>query len=242
MTPETRTAIDAHGIQDYPRESCGLIAIVDGAERYFRCRNIGHGTEHFVMCPQDYADVEERGEIVMVVHSHPNMVAKPSQGDRVACEKSNLPWFIVAVWKEPGDLYPRIAGDCVFEPTGYQAPLVGRQFFFGILDCYTLIKDWYERERGIILPEFERRDNFWKDGTDLYAQYAQVGFVEVTDGTLEVGDVIMMQIRAPIANHAGIYLGEGLILHHMMGQLSSRDPYARSYYHKMTRKVVRYVG
>ena len=243
MKPATREQIDAHAIRSYPRECCGVVAIVEGQERYFPCRNMAKGTEHFVMHPEDLADAEDAGELVMIVHSHPNATAQPSQGDRVSCELTQLPWMIVAVWKEPGDPAPRIAGDCIFEPCGYEAPLVGREFFFGVLDCYTLVRDWYKRERGIVLPDFERRDNFWKEGIDLYAQYEKAGFVDVTGQPLQVGDGILMQIRCKdFANHAGVYVGDGMILHHLMGRLSSRDPYYHSQYHKNTLRTVRYVG
>lgn len=245
MTPETRQAIDTHAINQFPREACGLVVIVQGEERYFPCRNIATTpSEHFVMEPMDFADAEEHGEIVCIVHSHPNIPPRPSQGDRVACEKSNKPWMIVSVWKEPGDRSPRIVGDFLWEPTGYEAPLVGREFFFGVLDCYTLIRDWYLREQAIELPEFERHDNFWKGGqaVDLYAQYEKAGFKEVRDEPLRVGDVPLMQIaRSPFANHAGVYVGNGLLLHHMYGRLSSLDPYEHSMYQEKTRRIVRYM-
>lgn len=247
MNPDVRAAIDAHALRDYPRESCGLVAIVDGVETYFPCRNIGKtASEHFVMDHRDYADVEDQGEITLLVHSHPNLPAKPSQGDLVACEESGLPWLIIAVWKEPEDLRPRVAADYMFQPSGYEAPLVGREFHFGILDCYTLVRDWHKRELGVEIPDFERRDEFWtkKGGpmVDLYAQYEQAGFVDVTGQPLQVGDCPLIQIRAPFANHAGVYIGEGLLLQHLHGKLSSRDPYFHSFYQERTRKVVRYVG
>jgi proteasome lid subunit RPN8/RPN11 len=244
----TQMAIHAHCLRDFPREACGLVIIQSGEELYVPCRNIARTpSEHFVMDPADYANAEERGEITTIVHSHPNMPARPSQGDLVACETCGKPWLIVAVWREATETTPRIVEEYLLKPTGYQAPLVGRQFFFGILDCYTLIQDWYQRERGMTLPNFERRDDFWntKHGpqVDLYAQYEQVGFVDTKGDKLQVGDVPLMQIaRSPFANHAGVYIGDGLLLHHMYGKLSSRDPYEHSMYQEKTRRVVRYAG
>lgn len=246
MNQETSQAIMAHAIREFPRECCGLVVMTEDGERYFPCRNIAvTPSEHFKMAPQDYADAEDAGQITCVVHSHPNAPARPSQRDLVACERGTVPWLIVAVWKEPGDESPKVADNYMFLPSGYEAPLIGREFAFGVLDCYSLIKDWYQREQGIELPEFERRDNFWKaqgHQIDLYAQYEKAGFAEVTDGSLKVGDVPLMQIRASFANHAGVYIGYGQILHHLYGQLSRRDVYSRSYYQEVTRRVVRYQG
>lgn len=242
MNDELRQEIYDHAIAQFPREACGLV--VDN-ERYSPCRNIARtANEHFVLHPADYAAAEDSGKITCVVHSHPNMPAEPSQGDMVACERGGLPWLIVAVWKQPEDAVPHVVGDYAFEPTGYEAPLLGRQFFFGVLDCYTLVQDWYKREQMIDLPHFERRDEFWKNNAsqiDLYAQYGDAGFAEVPAGEpLRVGDVILMQIRAPFANHAGVYVGNGKMLHHLSRKLSTLEVYPRSYWQDVTRRIVRY--
>jgi len=50
-----------------------------------------------------------------------------------------------------------------------------------------------------------------------------------------------MQIRSKngVPNHAGIYLGDGLMLHHMYGRLSRKDTYG-GYWREMTRGVARH--
>lgn len=232
MERSTFDAIRAHAAADYPREACGLVVVVKGRERYVPCRNVAAGSEHFVLPAEDYAVAEDMGEVVAIVHSHPDAPAAPSEADLVSCEASGLPWHILSF---PADDFRTI------EPRGYIAPLVGRQFAHGVLDCYTLIRDWYSRERGIDLPDFARRDDWWSKGDDLYLRhYAEAGFVEVSQDQPEhVGDVILMQLRSPVPNHAGIYLGDGLILHHLHGRLSSRDVYG-GYWQEITRCVLRY--
>jgi proteasome lid subunit RPN8/RPN11 len=244
MKNETIEAIRAHAEREYPRESCGLLAIVKGRERYMPCSNAAQGTEHFVLPADEYAAAEEMGEIIAVVHSHPNVPAKPSQADLVSCESSGLPWHIVRVDLIDGT--PKAGELVTIEPSGYKAPLVGRQFSHGVLDCYQLIVDWYEQERGIALPQFSRADEWWNDGkSDLYTEgFPKAGFAKLPDGgPLEVGDVILMQIRARngVPNHAGIYLGDGLMLHHLYGRLSSRDLYG-GWYAESTRAVLRHRG
>lgn len=234
MKPATLQDIRDHALADYPRESCGLVAVVKGRERYIPCRNIAQtASEHFILHPEDYANADEQGAIVAVVHSHPDVPARPSEDDKVACEGSGLPWLIVAVSAE-GD------GELVeIEPCGYEAPLVGRPFAHGVLDCYTLVQDWYKRELNITLPHFDRPDNWWNTGGDLYMQHFAEAGCEPARGPLQRGDIILMAIRSRVANHAAVYLGDGLMLHHLYGRLSSRDIYGGMWAEK-TMLVVRH--
>ena len=128
MSPGNKALALDHARQAYPRESCGLLVIRKGREVYWPCRNIGVGTEQFVIHPEDYAKADEQGPIVAVVHSHQGLPPEPSQADRVACEASGLPWHIVSV--------PSVAWSSI-EPSGYVAPLVGREWSHGVLDCYA---------------------------------------------------------------------------------------------------------
>lgn len=223
-----------HAKADFPAESCGLVAVVKGRKRYFSCRNLAETPdEHFVLDPLQYAEVEDQGEIVAVVHSHPKTNHAPSQADRVACEKSRLPWHIVNPQTEQW-------GYC--EPEGFELPYVGREFVFGIVDCYSLCRDWYKREFGLELSDYDRRDKFWLKGESLYMDnFANEGFHRVPVEELQYGDAILMQLESPLPNHAAIYLGDSQILHHLQGRLSSRDLYGRdSYYGKSTACILRH--
>lgn len=236
ITPESQAAILAHAQQEFPREACGLLLVHKGRQIYAPCRNLGVGTDQFVIHPEDYFHADRRGQIVAVVHSHPNLPAAPSQADRVACEATGLPWFIVSY---PGGDWRQLT------PEGYVAPLVGRQWAHGVLDCYSLLRDWYAQERGIELLDFARLDEWWLRGENLYVDnFAKAGFAPVEGAGLggidpEEGDVLLMQIASPVPNHAAIYLGDGLILHHLQGRLSSRDVYG-GYWRKVTTHVLRY--
>jgi proteasome lid subunit RPN8/RPN11 len=244
MKKATEKAIRAHAQAAYPRECCGLIIVVRGREKYLPCRNVAVGTEHFVLPAEDFADAEEQGAVLAVVHSHPDTAASPSQADLVACEESGVPWHIVRV--DGIDGAPRALDLVTFAPSGYQAPLVGRTFSHGVLDCYALIRDWYRQVRGIELPEFTRPDDWWNDGrSDLYtAGFTGAGFALLEEGEpLQEGDVILMQIRSDngVPNHGGVYIGDGLVLHHQYGRLSTRDVYG-GYFQEVTRARLRYRG
>ena len=198
-----------------PREACGLVIIKNGKQVYYPAKNLAKGSDNFILDPIDYEKADTAGEIVAVIHSHPNMSAKPSQADLVACEASGLPWFICGI---PSEQWEYI------EPSGYIAPLVGRQWSHGVLDCYAIIRDWYAQEKNISLLDFERSDEWWKMGGNLYLDnFEKAGFKRITLEDLSCGDVILMTVNSTVPNHGAIYLGDNMILHHVHGRLSTRD-------------------
>jgi cell wall-associated NlpC family hydrolase len=198
-----------------PREACGLVIIKNGKQVYCPAKNLAKGSDNFILDPLDYEKADTAGEIVAVIHSHPNMSAKPSQADLVACEGSGLPWFICGI---PSEQWEYI------EPSGYIAPLVGRQWSHGVLDCYAIIRDWYAQEKNISLLDFERSDEWWKMGGNLYLDnFEKAGFKRITLEELSCGDVILMTVNSTVPNHGAIYLGDNMILHHVHGRLSTRD-------------------
>lgn len=238
MKDATREQFIEHGLAEFPKEACGLIVVRKGKEMYIPCRNDATDPEqHFVLSGKDYADAEDRGDIIAVAHTHPNASSKPSDADRTACEESGLPWYILSIMQDLDN--PPAVGEMEYiEPCGYVAPLVGRTFVHGIHDCYTIIRDWYKQERDIILPNFNREDQWWENGGNLYMEnFPKAGFEEAK-GKPEVGDVILMQVRSSVPNHAGVYLGDGVMLHHMYGRLSTREVYG-GYWAEVTVKFLR---
>lgn len=232
MTPTENTLSDifAHAAQEYPRECCGLLIVHRGKQQYVPVRNIAEADQDFVMHPEDQARAEDSGEVVMVVHSHPNLPATPSEADKVGCEKSGLPWLIVS-WPT-GALYR-------FEPSGYVPPLYGRAFHHGVLDCYTFIQQYYGQELGLVLPDFERPHEWWLNGYNLYLEgFSKAGFSHVQSAPRE-HDVLLMRVASPVPNHGAVYLGDGLIGQHLMGRLSSRDVYG-GWFEKITTHVLRH--
>jgi len=245
-------AVQEHMTAAFPREGCGLVVDIDGDLQFIGCRNVASSpSEHFVLPHDDLANAEDRGQLVALVHSHPNASAMPSDADRVQCEVSGLTWHIVSVGQVDGR--PECGDIQTIAPCGYVAPLLGRQFAHGVLDCYTLVRDFYDRELGINLGNYDREDDWWHKGQELYTierAHAE-GFSLVTDAPRR-GDVVWMQVRAPVTNHAGILLGdEGLaeaphlapvangMLHHLYDRLSERTVYG-GYWRECTRLILRH--
>lgn len=228
----------AHALREFPRECCGLV-IAKGKSRkmvYVPCRNLAATSmEHVVMSPEDYADAEDQGEVVALCHSHPNHSCEPSDADRAMCEASGLRWYIVSLDANG------IIDQCSIEPSGYETPLLKRAYVTGVHDCYGLVRDWYMRERAVTLPDFPRRDDWWENGLNLLLDnYRAAGFVALPEGSeWEPGDVPLMQIRSPVPNHCGVYIGDDLLLHHPIQRVSRRDVYG-GYWHEVTTHHLRF--
>ena len=212
-----RDAALAHALEALPEESCGLVVIIKGRRRYWRCRNLApSASQMFILHPEDYAAAEDAGEIAAVVHSHPKTSPEPSQADQLACEVSGLPWEIInpstGCW-----------GDCA--PVGYKAPLLGRPWVWGVTDCWTLVRDWYA-EHDLSLLDWNRpaTPEEFESAPLFESHWAQAGFIELSETEpLVVGDALLMSVNGTGLNHVGVYVGDQLVLHHLRGRLSSRD-------------------
>ena len=208
-----------HAKNQDPSECCGLLLNIRGKERYHPCRNLSaQSDEYFILDPEDYIKGSNLGTITAIIHSHPDTPPVASQADKMSCEQTKLPWYIVNPKTETWGYY---------EPCGYKAPLLGRPWVWAVTDCWSLIVDWYKEERGIKLLDYERPTRI-EDFTDdpVFERYLPSrGFrLLKPDEPLMNGDVLAMSILGKGLNHVGIFL-DGDVLHHSADRLSCREPY-----------------
>jgi len=195
-------------------EVCGFLVRGGAGLQYRPCRNIaarGEAQPH----PDDAAEAEDAGALLAYVHSHLDGGPAPSVPDRVGVERSMIPWLIVTpsgrwTWNEP---------------CGYQAPLEGRQYLYGVCDCSTLVRDYFELEYSRVFEAPPAPFGWWKlPGHDHIREgLARQGFVQVDLGDVRRGDVLLFQLEALAPNHMAVVREDGRILHHMEGRLSKAD-------------------
>ena len=208
-----------HAKDQDPKESCGLLIDINGKEKYFPCKNLSNYSQQcFIIDPEDYAKAEDSGKVLAVIHSHPVTPPVASQADMISCEESGLIWHIVNPKTEQWGFY---------KPSGYKPPLIGRHWVWGITDCWSLVRDWYKENLGIILRDWERPttpEEFIEN--PMFEKCAwRTGFRQLRpDEKLENGDLIFMSIMATGLNHVAIFL-DGDVLHHLADRISCKEPY-----------------
>ncbi|HCL5350600.1 TPA: phage tail protein [Salmonella enterica subsp. salamae serovar [1],40:z35:e,n,x,z15] len=202
----------AHARRCAPAESCGWVVRTAQGGQYLPCENLSaEPTMYFGISPEDYLDAQRTGDIVALVHSHPDGEPYLSSADRTLQIQSGLEWWLVC-----DNRIHRFR--CI-------PRLTGRQFEHGVTDCYTLLRDACHLA-GIDIPDFGREDDWWNKGKNLYLDnLGSIGFYPVPADKAQPGDVLVCCFGSPVANHAAIYCGNGELLHHVPEQLSKRERY-----------------
>lgn len=262
MIPENLKEITIKRIMNdaeskYPKEACGVVVITpEGKEVYVPVDNLSNDpTEEFHMCPQGYVEAEEIGEVVGIVHSHPDQTSRPSIYDQAVMSRNReiellvdpdskaIPWHIVS-WPE-GD-YRQVIPEA---PTS----LLGRPFVHNVWDCWATCEAYYNKYHNLSFRSFDRPDKWWEieKTTSFYEEfYEECGFFLVDSP--QPGDLIIMQVgRSYHPNHAGVYLGEvsdfegqkfhgsSLMLHHMYNKDSELIVYGGQWLQR-TRMILRH--
>ena len=235
LTNKVLADIKAHALAAYPEEACGIIT---ARSRYVPQKNISEDPcNNFEMSPQVFLD----HDVAAIVHSHPDGKNEPTATDMNNQILTAVPWGLLVVHADGTTTNPFFWGADVFTP-----PLLGRGFRHGPSgsdgkgDCYALIRDWYKAEKQIVLKEFPRDNSWWANGQNLYEDsICAGGFQTCAAGTArQIGDLALIAINSTVVNHAAIYIGDGLVLHHLAGRLSRREPAGR--WAKMVKRWVRY--
>ncbi|ANA49266.1 hydrolase Nlp/P60 [Pseudomonas phage phiPMW] len=257
LKAKTIKAIKKHAEQGYPNEVCGVVVMTSTGEQYVECVNLSSDpTQEFQMCPESYVKAEELGEVVGIVHSHPDGTSYPSDTDLAVMNNSYeiqlmvdptskpIPWHIVS-WPE-GD-YQQVLPEDI--------GLIGKDFIHGLNDCWAACEAYYRKYHNLEFPRYEREDLWWENAnsTSLYEKnFKEAGFYAVED--YKPGDMIVMQIgKSHFPNHAGIYLGETkefegrefyaspLMYHHMYNRKSEVVVYGGQWLQR-TRLILRHKG
>lgn len=210
--------IQQHAIRSYPEECCGLVV----GDKYYPSVNLAPEPDPaqpektsrlntFKISSKAMLAARKIG-LQAIVHSHPDGLDVPSAADMAAQIENVVPWILL---KTDGEF---ASTPCVFGDSAPIPDLMKRTFRHGVTDCYSLIRDFYRQELNITLQEFPRDWDWWHHDQKLYEEgFPVAGFYKVDPAELQYGDMFLANIRSKTPNHGGVYVGDGMILHHLTG-------------------------
>jgi len=173
----------------------------------------------FEISTEDYLEAVMAGTLFGHYHSHVGEDdEQPSAGDMAQFPAINLPALIYSVSTDRFSLW---------RPAQMVRTLHNRWFVEGIQDCAQLVMDWFQQENKVKFPFFPRPREMWSKGLVAFRPYlTRLGFVNVDKP--EPGDMVVMSVNCPNnqANHVGVLQKDGLLLHHLFGQMSVRQTYS----------------
>jgi proteasome lid subunit RPN8/RPN11 len=229
MANDMLEAIKLEAVAQYPKEACGLVIKSGKGSLTLACKNVAEDPyENFIIDVGDYSAAADQGEVIGVWHTHIERSAMPSDADRVSCGRTGLPWYIVAVSKRDGEFF--FSEPEKLMPDGFEMPYLERPYVSGVFDCFGLVRDFYKREFGIEIRDYPRVEADGTMGYSFFAdRYAKEGFDTVIGNDYRRGDVLIMQIGSHEPNHLGIYVRDGVMMHHSQGRLSREEVYGGMY-------------
>lgn len=224
------TDYEQYFISKYPEEGVGYLK--DG--KFYPVENLAE--EKTCNCVFDGSILIKKPDVIL--HSHTRVsgdtgdLRVPSYTDMHNQIVSAVEWGIVVTDGVKCE-EPVYWGNPLRRP-----PLIEREFIPNIQDCLSLVQDWYFAELNIVLPNQPRDPDWDLQGLnymdDLYESW---GFTkEVAWDEMERGDLMMFKCLSAITNHLAVYVGNGEMIHHGLGQISVIEPV-----HKWQKRLVRVV-
>lgn len=203
-----------HFDSEYPREGCGILGVVKGDLRWFPCKNVADTDDNFILDSKQYLEIKRKADIVAIVHSHPDAEATPSDYDIKMCNATGIPYYIFS--------FPDMKSAHIL-PEYIEKPLSGREYEFGVSDCFEAARDYY-KSIGIQLPHRDLyEDDWWLKGLDYFTEeYIKTwGFKKVEEP--EENDLLIFSVNSSVGNHCGVFMGNDLFFHHAEKRLSCRE-------------------
>ena len=217
-----------HARSEYPNESCGVIT----ENKYIPCENVAIDKKNnFKITDRYILNLLINKKLQVIIHSHVDEIdshgnktdyGHASSDDMKRQLSHKTPYGVVHLNSDGAFMKIFFWGDELPVQS-----LKGRPFIHGVYDCYGTVRDYYRSILNITLPQYPRSFGWWnfKENSSLLLDYVKdAGFYEVPLNKVEKHDVIFMTVMSHTVNHCAVYIGGGLILHHLYKRLSGEQP------------------
>lgn len=208
--------IQKHFSDNYPYEACGVLAIKKGTLSWIPCTNVAEEAESFIIDSTEYLNIYKTSDIIGIVHNHPDGTSEASEGDINNCNSLGIPYYIFS--------YPDMDLN-ILQPEKNFTELYGREYQFGVYDCFEATRDYLESQGIQIPPRIPWEDDWFNKDLDYFRPeiVEKWGGKEVDISDIQKNDVITFQVKAEVPNHCGVYLGNDIFYHHAVDRLSCRE-------------------
>lgn len=231
LTDNFKNNIRNFSKKDLTKEACGLFIVSDNIIQLLQTNNISSKPEkHFLISGAEINSIKQKGKILGIWHSHLTGTDGLSVPDQIVAEKLNLHSIVYCV-----------ENDAFFEyqPIGLEVPLIGRPFYFGVLDCLTLIVDYYKRTLNIEMQypydnpiiNIDPGSYITSPLNNIKNSYAKdylisQNFTEVFSPREH--DVLLFTVDDIVCpSHFAVYLKENRLLHQLYNCLSESCSYSK---------------
>lgn len=210
----------------YPNEICGAIL---ASREPVLLDNLAPDPENYFVLPPQF---HQLNDVACVFHSHTNGNPEFSLQD-IACAKEigEYDWYLVCVDDRESSVENVAEDYIVVNPKKRRdIPYIGRNFRYGLADCYALCREYYLNEFDIILNDYPRskEDEWMRPDFNMFGaeNLKREGFKLIEDDSHKVGDFLVMQLANALhPNHLAMMLEPGrlIFIHHLAYQLSKRE-------------------
>jgi proteasome lid subunit RPN8/RPN11 len=219
-----------HAKDEFPNESCGCI--IDGFYEPFKNKSPSP-EDSFLIQSDRFNRYYIEGRVECIIHSH-NNYPYASVEDQDQQKEMEVPFGII-------NLVNKSVKNVVF--WGDQLPiqdLIGRPFFWGVWDCWALVRDAIRIKYNINTPNPSRDYGFWFKTISMFEKYIEGDFpfdyVDLRD--IEPGDCLLYNMHGTkYLNHVAMMAENNKVLHHFENQISGYKPvmYCREFMNKACR-------
>ncbi|MDH0357056.1 NlpC/P60 family protein [Morganella sp. GD04133] len=214
-----------------PDMICGVLSQDDNNSGFKPCVNASPAPEQGAIIDADFLrTLRHSHEITHVICSVPDARSHDISDYQAMSDRDGLPYLLV--------LWPSRQSLTIFPQT--ELDYENRPYIYGQYDCYSLIRDYFLREKGIALNDYPREVYSLSSGKNIFeVQAPEEGFVKIEDTSLQAGDILVFNLPSTRLQHSAVYIGNGQMLHHLPPGLSCREAYSEKW-EKRTSSVWRH--
>lgn len=224
-------AID-HAKQVFPEESCG--AIINN--EYVPFENKADEKEEFFIIDDEVFDSAYlAGVVEVIIHSHNNS-PRASIGDQVQQKELVVPFGIINLVNNSCTHFVFFGDSIDMEP------LKKRHFFYGVWDCFSLMRDYLKLQHDFDIENVPREYGWWMKNESMFESFFDRDDIDfISEPDIQPNDLLFYNLHGTrYLNHCAIMKEDGLVFHHFEGHISQVLPI--SYSQQFLNKIVRIRG